>query len=195
MNVRTVLSARIIDPAMAARLWHVYKEAFGKASVRAVQDQMCYTEATLAEALADEDYAKFVIERDGVAIGFGLVTNDMQKASVTYVNPGFLAKKFPEEYAAKSLYYFTAIAVLPEHQGDGSFMGSMAAEMTQYIDERGGTVLFDHSLETSPKLPEMLRQAIEAAQAARSLSTQGTTYSPLGGQRYGVIRFTPRPKT
>lgn len=194
MSARIDLSTRITDPVLAARLWRVYRESFRKAAVAAVQDQSCYTETTLAEALADEDYAKFVAyDAAGEAVGLGLVTNDMEKASVTYVNPRFLAATFPEEYAAKSLYYFTAIAVLPEHQGGGLFMGMMAAEMTAYIDARGGTVLFDHSLETSPTLPQMLRKAIRAAQEARGLRTLGTTFAPLGGQQYGVIRFTPKP--
>ncbi len=193
MNIRTVLSFRIDDPVMAARLWHIYTEAFGKASTESVQDQMCYTQATLAAALADEGYAKFVVYRDEEAIGFGLVTDDMAKASVTYVNPGYLAAKFPDEYAAKRLHYFTAIAVLPELQGSGSFFMSMAAEMTAYIDTRGGVVLFDHSMETSPKLPAMLQRAIQAAQELRDLGTRGTVYQELGGQRYGIIRFTPKP--
>lgn len=192
MSVRTVLSTSISDPAEASRLWHIYKEAFSKAAVESVQDQMCYTEATLAEALADESYAKFVVYRGEEAIGFGLVTNDMEKARVAYVNPGYLAAKFPEEYAAKRLYYFTAIAVLPELQGSGSFLLSMATEMTVYIDQRGGTVVFDYSLETSPKLPMMLQRAIQAAQESRQLGTSGTSFQELGGQRYGLIRFTPR---
>ncbi len=192
MTARIVLSARLTDPALAARLWHVYRESFRKAAVASVQDQMCYTEASLAAALADEDYMKFVAYDGEEAVGLGLVTDDMEKASVTYVNPRFLAAAFPEEYAAKSLYYFTAIAVLPEHQGGGLFMGMMAAEMTAYIDARGGTVLFDHSLETSPKLPQALERAIQAAQASRPMRTSGTTFTPLGGQQYGVIRFTPK---
>lgn len=192
MSVRTDLSTRIDDPVLAARLWRIYKEAFGKASVESVQDQMCYSEATLAEALADESYAKFVTYRGEEAIGFGLVTNDMEKARVAYVNPGYLAAKFPDEYQAKSLYYFTAIAVLPELQGSGSFFMSMATEMTVYIDGRGGAVVFDYSLETSPKLPMMLQRAIQAAQDLRALGTKGTSFQELGGQRYGLIRFTPR---
>lgn len=192
MSVRTDLSTRIVDPAMAARLWHVYKEAFNKAAVESVQDQMCYTESTLAAALADEAYAKFVVYRDDEAIGFGLVTNDLEKARVAYVNPGYLAAKFPREYAEKSLYYFTAIAVLPELQGTGSFLLSMATEMTIYIDRAAGTVVFDYSLETSPKLPMMLQRAIQAAQELHQLGTKGTSFQELGGQRYGVIRFTAR---
>lgn len=193
MSVKTVLSTRIVDPTLAATLWRIYQQAFRKAAVESVQDQMCYTEATLTEALADEDYAKFVVYRGEEAIGFGLVTNDMDKARVAYVNPGYLADKFPEEYAAKCLYYFTAIAVLPELQGTGSFFLSMATAMTVYIDERRGTVVFDYSLETSPKLPAMLQRAIQAAQELNQLGTKGTSFQELGGQRYGVIRFTPRP--
>lgn len=192
MSVRTDLSTSITDPALASRLWHIYKEAFRKAAVESVQDQMCYSEATLAEALADESYAKFVTYRGDEAVGFGLVTNDMEKARIAYVNPGYLAAKFPKEYEAKRLHYFTAIAVLPELQGSGLFFMSMATEMTVYIDSLGGVVVFDYSLETSPKLPMMLQHAIQKTQDLRALGTKGTAFQELGGQRYGLIRFTPR---
>lgn len=190
MSVRTVLSRRILEPEIAAKLWRIYALAFGKASEEAVQDQMCYTEATLAQALADPDYAKFVVERDGEPIGFGLVTNDMDKARVAYVNPGYLKAKLPEEYAARRLHYFTAIAVLPELQGQKAFFASMASEMTAYIDGVDGIVLFDFSMETTSALPMLLERAIRAAQKERSLKTDGTEYRELGGQRYGMIRFT-----
>ena len=190
--IKTVRYERNSPPELASALWQIYRRAFEKAATESVQDQMCYGEATLAAALADPDYAVFVTYRGEEPIGFGLVTNDMEKARIAYVNPGFLRAKFPVEYAARSLYYFTAIAVLPELQGVGSFLMSMAAEMTEHIDRLGGTVVFDYSLETSPKLPSMLQRAIRLTQEQRALSTLGTDFQELGGQRYGVIRFTKR---
>jgi GNAT superfamily N-acetyltransferase len=193
MSVKTVLSNVIRDPDLAVKLWHIYVRAFEKASREAVQDQMCYTEATLTLALTDPEYAKFLIYRDEEPIGFGLVTNDMDKARIAYVNPGYLKAKLPQEYAERRLYYFTAIAVLPELQGQGSFFASMASEMTAYIDRLGGIVVFDYSMETSPLLPALLQRAIQAAQKQRHLTTDGTSYEELGGQRYGLIRFVAKP--
>lgn len=193
MSARTEMHLSIADGGLRARLWHVYREAFRTAAIESVQDQMCYTEASFSEALADPDYVKFVAYRSDEAIGLGLVTNDLEKARVAYVNPGYLAAKFPDEHREKRLHYFTAIAVLPELQGVGSFFASMAAEMTAYIDRVGGVVVFDYSMETSPALPQMLQRAIQAAQKRLALSSDGTEYRELGGQRYGMIRFLKRP--
>lgn len=184
---------RFDDGALHDAAWRIYAEAFAKAAERAVQDQMCYTPDTLKAALVDPDYVKFLVYRGDELVGFGLATDDMEKASVTYVNPGFLARTFPAEYAAKRLWYFTAIAVLPELQGSGAFFAAMGAEMTSFIDGVDGVVLFDHSMETSAPLPQTLVRVIKAAQQRLGLRTNDAEYSELGGQRYGVIRFLKKP--
>ncbi|HTM69046.1 MAG TPA: GNAT family N-acetyltransferase [Candidatus Binatia bacterium] len=182
-----VSTVAVEDPAVRAALWAVYVAAFGDAETACIQEQLCYSRETFDAALLDPDYRKFVAMDGADPVGFFLCTNDLEKARVAYVNPNRLRKQFPE-YEGR-IWYYTAIAVRPDRQGR-RFTAPLVAAATAFMDEQDALVAFDYSLEKNPMLPEFLTRGMEAAQAKAGLKTRTSTFVPLGGQQYGVIKLS-----
>lgn len=193
MDIETTMARVISDPATAEALWRIYEAGFEKSVEESVQDQLCYDRDTLAEALADQDYVKFVLKVDGSPAGFCLATNVPEKAHVAYVNPAYLRKRFAAEVAEGRLWYFTAITVLPHLQQRGIFFYAITEEVTRFIDACQGVVVVDHSLETSPHMPAMLQKAARKSQAACGLRTNDAEIETLGGQSYFALRLVRKP--
>lgn len=190
MQAKTVCRERVLEQELIDALWLIYESAFVGSKSLAVQDQICYSRDTFGQAMRDVDYRKFIVYDGEEAVGIGLATNDLDKANIAYVNPFYFQHRYPQEYSERRFWYFTAIAVVPHLQGKSQFITSMTSEMTSFISDVEGIVVFDHSLETNPQLPQMLVTLIERAQKIRKLPTDTAEYSPLGGQSYGMIRFT-----
>lgn len=192
MRIDIMVASQVTDPVLAQKLLDVYHLSFAQHRDGSVALQECYTDDGFREALADPDYVKFVGTIDGDAVGLGLVTNVLSKARINYANDAFFAARFPEAFARKSLYYFTAIAVHPAWQGNRVFFDAMGGEMAEYIDRVGGSVLFDHSTNTNPHLPQALEGVIRRTQKARGLSTDTTVATNLGAQAYWLIEFVKK---
>lgn len=190
MPIDIIRTLDVADPVRVQELVDIYRDAFSQHAATSVALQVCYTDATLAQALADPGYVKFIGEIDGQVAGFGLVTDDLAKAKVNLASEEFFKANFPDAYREKRLFYFTAIAVRPAHQGNRVFFDAMASEMTEFIDSRDGSVLFDHSTNGNPHLPKALEGAIRRSQAAKNLKTSSTKSTMLGAQQYWIIEFT-----
>lgn len=177
----------ITDGATCDALWGVYVASFSDAEERCIQEQICYSRETLGEALADPAYIKFVATVDGEPAGLLLCTNDLEKARVAYVNPRRLRNDYPE-YDGR-IYYYTAIAVRPDVQGQ-RIAALLVAGVAAVMDREDALSAFDFSTEKNPKLAEMIVRATEAAQRQCGLRTNKATFTPLGGQMYGVVKLT-----
>lgn len=93
-------------------LWELYDESLHMED--AVQEQSCYTRDTFFTAMSDPDYSKTVLTIDGIPSGLVLATNNLEKASVTYINPAYIRRRFPVEVEENRFWYITSIFVSPE---------------------------------------------------------------------------------
>ena len=182
-------STKVEDASLRAALWDVYVAAFGDAEVACIQEQLCYTRETFDAALLDPAYVKFVAKdgADDSVTGVLLCTNDLEKARIAYVNPRRLLAQFPE-YAGR-IWYFTAVAVMPSKQGRGG-AAAMFDAATVFMDQQDALVAFDYSTEKNPMLPQFIVRGMQSAQKRHSLKTKDSTFEPLGGQQYGVIKMS-----
>lgn len=121
-------------------LWDKYRESF--AFLDTYQDQTCYDRDSFIEALRDPLYLKFVVLEDGNPRGLALATNDLERASVAYINPAFVRKRYPRQVEENRFYYVTTIYVDPEVQGMG-LVKSMLRAMLTFMREGDRVAGFD----------------------------------------------------
>lgn len=193
MTLQILVTDVIADSGRQDEVVRVYNEAFAAHRLHAVAEQQVYAEPHLRLALADPAIVKFLAVVDGAVEAFCLVTDDLEKARVNYVNPEFLAQAYPEAYAEKRLFYFTAIAVRPSVQGQGIVFDAMTGEISKYIDAREGLVLFDTSSDVNARLADALRAAALRAQKRYGLISQDARVTKLGAQEYWVLELLRKP--
>lgn len=124
------------------KLWKLYEESFRLDD--AVQQQSCYTKETLYETLNDEEYIKIVLVIDGEPLGLQLVTNNIYKAAIAYINPSFFMKRYPQEISEGRFWYNTCIFVSPKVRNFG-FVTMMIDVSVNEIKDKGYIVGFDTS--------------------------------------------------
>lgn len=107
---------RIVPEEWIFPLWDIYDEAM---DIDAIQDQRCYTRQAFIEALIDPDYLKVVLLVNREPKGLGLGTENLEKASVAYINPEFLRRKYPDVVARGKLFYLTSGCFAEEIQHQG----------------------------------------------------------------------------
>jgi hypothetical protein len=107
---------RVVPEEWIFPLWDIYDEVM---DIDAIQDQRCYTRQTFIEALIDPDYLKVVLVVNREPKGMGLGTVNLEKATVAYINPEFLRRKYPDEVARGKLFYLTSGFFAEEVQHKG----------------------------------------------------------------------------
>jgi len=145
------------DQELIKKLWKVYLDSFADSDDYCAQDQLCYDEITLNEAMKDNDYWKFILLVEGEPIGFCLLTNNMRKARIAYCNDRFFTKKFPKFISEGRFYYVTAICVLPEMQKRGVGI-KLLEEVCKFIYENKAMVSYDYSETKNPWLTQIIQR-------------------------------------
>lgn len=129
-----VLPEPLLEPA-----WRLYLSAFEELRAEAANRHVMYRSEFDAE-MADTRVRKFLISRDGEMVALGAWTTDLE--AVPLIAPEFYAKRYPEHYAAKRLYYVAFIAVSPAHQRAGA-VSQLMRRMTEEVTARRGVLLVD----------------------------------------------------
>lgn len=154
-----------------------------------MQLQLCYDECSFAVALMDTDYWKFIAFLDDEPAGLILATNNLDKASVAYVNPEFLRTVEPDACREGRFYYFTCVAIHPDHHGQHHLFYLLVENIAKFIDGVDGLVGLDSSNETGAMIPMIIHQA--GLKAVERNELNGTPeYKCVGGQSYFIHRFT-----
>ncbi len=121
-------------------LWEKYMESFR--DLDTYQDQVCYDRETFLEALRDPEYLKFVALEGEIPRGLALATNSLEKASVAYINPAYIRRRYPRQVEEGRFYYVTAIYVDPAVQGMG-LVKSLLRSMLSFMKEGERVAGFD----------------------------------------------------
>ena len=148
---RTSKEYIIEDKALQDRIKEIYMVSFESSDNDCAQDQKCYDETSLLEALLDPEYIKFVLFFENEAIGFFLLTNNLKKARIAYCNDRFLGKKYPRYVSEGRLYYVTAISIQPEMQAKGLGI-ELLKSVCNFINDNKAMVAFDYSENAHPNL-------------------------------------------
>lgn len=133
---------RTVPDKWVEELWNLYEESLHIED--AIQQQSCYTRETFLDALSDTDYGKTVLVIDDVPSGLLLATDDLEKASITYINPDFIRKRFPADVEAKRFWYITAVFISPRVRNFG-FVKLMGKASVLTVKERDYVIGCDMS--------------------------------------------------
>jgi ribosomal protein S18 acetylase RimI-like enzyme len=153
---RTLKEYIIEDQALQNRIKEIYMVSFESSDNDCAQDQKCYDDTSLREALLDPEYIKFVLFYEHEAIGFCLLTNNLKKARIAYCNDRFLGKKYPRYVSEGRLYYITAVCVLPEMQAKGLGI-ELLRSVCKFMYEDKAMVAYDYSENKNPNLTGLVQ--------------------------------------
>ncbi|GEM_PF-7211 len=124
------------------KLWKLYDECMHLDD--AIQEQSCYTKETFYEALSDSDYNNSVLVINDEPMGLVLLTNNLEKAAITYINPNYMRKCFPEETSSGKFWYITTVFISPKVRNLG-FMSLLCESLVLEMRDKGYTIGFDLS--------------------------------------------------
>jgi len=175
----------ISDSHTQNALWEIYRQSFQGKELECAQNQKCYDEQSFKAALADPDYYKYYLVHDDEVVAYMLATNNLQKASITYMNPERYLMLFPE-YAPDRIYYCTSLAVKPGKRNSRFFYELMSAYLEHILARLEGMHAFDFSHETIPNLPSVLEKIGAKLVETGKIPTR-FTYQKVGAQEFGAL--------
>lgn len=174
---------RIEDDTQRKSLWKFYAKSFqNPAQYAEIQD--VYDEESFYMVLLDQDYYKFLLRYDKEYVGLCLITTNLDKAKIAYVNPQRLENLYPQ-YRGR-IFYVTFIGVIPSYQKTKAFY-LLVSEIIKFIDERDGICGFDFAREGDIHLPAMILRAIKIMRDRGEIKRE-VVYQSIGTQEYGVVK-------
>jgi len=133
-------------------LWELYDESLR--IEEAIQEQACYTRETFSSALIDPEYYKTVMVVDGIASGLLLMTYNLEKARVAYINPDYIRKHFQKEVEEVRFGYITCVFISPKVR-NLRFFNLLVEACINTIGERDYVLALDVS-DSRQFIPEVL---------------------------------------
>ena len=161
-------------------LWELYDESLRVEE--AIQEQACYTHETFSSALRDPEYYKSVLVIDNAPLGLLVLTNNLEKAKVAYINPDFIGKRFQKEVEEGRFGYITCLFISSRVRNLG-FVNLMVEACMDTIRERNYVLALDVS-DSRSFIPDMLVK--QGEQFGYPLKKQ-----LLGTQSYFAFRKLP----
>lgn len=172
------------------QLSDIYLLCYAGISGECAQEQRCYTKEGFLEALEDAEYLKFIARgKDGKPVGLALATNNLDKASVAYIDPVTFRRAFPEQSKQNKIYYFTFLGVLPENQRTIVF-GRLLEHMIIHMDREKAIPAFDYAKETNGDLPENIERAYARLINKGKIEAKGVERKMIGQQVFECFKVS-----
>lgn len=106
---------QINDDDILEAAWQLYDDAFRELNTLAVQRHLMYR-SEFDEVMSDHRVQKYLcLDDDGTLLGLSTYTNDLD--AVPLIAPEYFARHWPDEYAARKIWYIGFVAILPRMQG------------------------------------------------------------------------------
>ncbi len=178
------LLVRSIDPERAELLRQLYDDAYV-----VLNDHPCKQGLSPDEfrdmLVSDTEVGKLIFVRNGEIETLCLLTTDLEKLS--WVNPSYYRRSYPNRYANGQMVWFPGIATDPAKQGERntSHLINLMAELAEYGDNEF-VGLFDFCDMNTGWLNHVFEDMInEAPQTAIALN-------PIATQTYWALRLGSR---
>lgn len=147
-----------VNSELTEKFWGLYEGAFAPLRESSPCRQFFRYEEFVGE-MADERVLKFVLwDDDGSALAMSLVAVDLE--AVPWISPEYFAARFPEQFAAGTIYYFGAILVEPNSQGM-KYSEILLEELENFVVRNKGIAAFDCYSENNKWLPRIIRETTE----------------------------------
>lgn len=131
----------IDDPDLVEGLWGIFNDLFKNQEVEHGQDHRIFTWESFQEVMVDPDWQKHVVRsEDGCLAGLAIVTNNLEKARICYINPEAFEAAAPD-YKGK-IYYIAFMYIKAEYQGTQCFW-DFNESIFEHSVAQGGIPAFD----------------------------------------------------
>jgi hypothetical protein len=131
---------QITDEDLHEGVWTLYQDAFQELNTMAAQRHLM-TKSEFDEVMLDTRIDKYLaLDDDGTLCGVSTYTNDLD--AVPLISPPYFERHWPEQYAARKIWYIGFVAVSPEAQGREAF-GLLVEQMYLVASAQNGMVGLD----------------------------------------------------
>lgn len=118
----------------------IYREAFDPLEELSPLRQSM-TDDEFREEMENQAVLKLVAwDEYGKPAAILCMTNDI--SCISWLNPRFYAKRFPEHFEARRIYFFGSLLVHPERRGE-HFLGDLLAEAVRIVASVAGIAAYD----------------------------------------------------
>ncbi len=163
--------------------WRLYCEAFDELRTAAVQRHLMHRRE-FDDVMADERVVKVVGVGGDPAVVSALATYTNELEAMPLISPEYFARRWPELYATRRIWYLGFFAIHPEHRRTGAFE-AVIEDMWQVVQAGQGIA----ALDICQRNEELgLPRAIEQMLASVS---PGVTASRIDEQAYWVYTAPP----
>jgi GNAT superfamily N-acetyltransferase len=100
--------------------WRLYNDAFEELRATAVQRHVMYRNE-FDDVMADERVTKVMGFEGSPAAMAGLATYTNDLEAMPLISPEFFARRWPDLYEARRIWYLGFFAIHPDHRGTGIF--------------------------------------------------------------------------
>lgn len=172
----------VVDPVLAAKLWHLYEVGYAGMAEQAVTREVFYR-SEFDAAIADPTNRLWVLWDDTAPVGMVLVATDI--AATRYLSRAYFEHHYPEHMRRGAVHYIMWLVVHPSHTAKGSLI-RLAKEGMALEAADGALLVFDS--------PEVHQSSLEggfaeiAARSARSVAGPAPVHH-LETQHYFAIDF------
>jgi ribosomal protein S18 acetylase RimI-like enzyme len=112
--VHVTLHYEILDAPLIDRLWNLYERGFQETADRAVYRVMLFR-AEFEHEMRSSATRKWLVWDDTAPVGMSAVATDLTSSNF-WINPRFLARRYPEQFAAGHVHYTLFLVVDPEYR-------------------------------------------------------------------------------
>jgi hypothetical protein len=175
---QVTLLYKIDDPQIISRLWDIYKKAFSGQEFRNPQNQCFFADIeSFQEAMEDTDWQKYIAYNNNQTAGLLLVTTNLEKARIGYINPECFEMAAPL-YKGK-IFYVAVMFILKEFQNSACFWNLFQSYFEQ-VSASGGVAAFDVN---GTLMPDFYKAATTLLKAVNFPAIP----KKLGQQEYWII--------
>jgi len=144
-----------ISSELTQQFWELYDLAFEPLRTASPCRQYMRKHEFVAE-MTDERMLKFLLwDDDGLAVAMVLVATDL--SVIDWISPDYFQAKFPEHYAKGTIYYFGALLVKPDSQGQ-HYSSFLLDELDNFVIRNNGIAAFDCCSLNNEWMPDMIHK-------------------------------------
>ena len=166
----------VVDPALSAKLWHLYEVSYAGMSEQAVTREVLYR-SEFDAAIADPTNRLWVLWDDDSPVAMTLIATEI--GPTRYLSRGYFDGRFPEHTRRGAVHYIMWLVVHPMYAAQGAIV-RLAREVLQREADDGALLVFDcpevHQPGVSGGFAEMMHRLANAFVGPAPVQHLGTSY-------------------
>jgi hypothetical protein len=137
------MTVKVVDEiheSLIEEAWTLYYTAFRELNAYAVQRHLMYR-SEFDDVMRDQRVQKYLcLDDNGTLCGLSTYTNDLD--AVPLISPEYFARRWPELYATRRIWYCGFVAVHPDAQATSTF-GELVEAMYLVAATQSGIIALD----------------------------------------------------